>query len=269
MIKKTLIILAALSTIMSCENKTKHESITMNLYYTGVDGKARKFAEEMESSGTADAIRAEEGNLRYEYFFPADDPETVLLVDSWTSQEALDIHHATPMMETITSLREKYDLTMKAERYYMAEEALTVADKSFIRTKENNIEPKTVDFTVWPKGEVNPYGQFFTGNSYLADLGSELFNVTFEPGCRNNWHIHHKQVQVLICIAGHGWYQEWGKEPVEMKPGVVIFVPEGVKHWHGATKDSWFQHLTYHMDAQEDASNEWLENVSDNDYNKL
>ena len=127
----------------------------------------------------------------------------------------------------------------------------------------------TVDFNVWPQGEPNPYGQFFTGNSYLADMGGGLFNVTFEPGCRNNWHVHHRQVQVLLCVAGRGWYQEWGKEAVEMTPGTVIAIPAEAKHWHGAARDSWFQHLTYHTSVEEGASNEWLEPVTDDIYNKL
>jgi len=122
----------------------------------------------------------------------------------------------------------------------------------------------------WPKGEPNTaYAKYFIGNSYLADVGGGVHNVTFEPRCRNNWHIHHKQVQVLICVAGRGWYQEWGKEPQEMTPGTVIAIPAEVKHWHGAAKDSWFQHLTYHKDVQEGASNEWLEPVTDEIYNKL
>ncbi len=111
----------------------------------------------------------------------------------------------------------------------------------------------------WPKGELNPYGQYFTGKSYLTDMGGGNFNVTFEPRCRNNWHIHHKQVQVLICVAGRGWYQEWGKEAQKMTPGTVITIPAEVKHWHGAAKDSWFQHLTYHKDVQEKAANELME----------
>ena len=123
--------------------------------------------------------------------------------------------------------------------------------------------------TQWPKGEKNPYGEFFIGQSYLADVGGGVHNVTFEPRCRNNWHIHHKAVQVLICVAGRGWYQEWGKEPVEMPPGTVIAIPAEVKHWHGAARDSWFQHLTYHKDVQEGNSNEWLEPVTDESYNKL
>ena len=132
------------------------------------------------------------------------------------------------------------------------------------------MEIQTVDFNVWPKGEFNAdYAQFFTGNSYLATLTDDLLNVTFEPRCRNNWHIHHKAVQVLICVAGHGWYQEWGKNAVELKPGVVIAIPAEVKHWHGAAKGSWMQHLTYHKDVQEGTSNEWLEAVTDEQYDML
>ena len=109
-------------------------SITMNLYYTGTNGSARKFAEEMEQSGTAAMIRAEDGNLRYDYFLPMSDPETVLLIDSWTDQASLDIHHASPMMGTIAALREKYDLHMRAERYVSDEAGLPDADKKFIKT---------------------------------------------------------------------------------------------------------------------------------------
>ena len=105
--------------------------IIVNLYYTGTGGAARRFAEEMESSGTADKIRTEEGNLRYEYFFPLSDPETVLLIDSWTDQSAIDKHHESPMMKTITSLREKYDLHMRVERFVSIEE--NEEDNQFIR----------------------------------------------------------------------------------------------------------------------------------------
>ena len=105
--------------------------ITVNLYYTGKDGNARKFAEEMEKSGTADRIRAEKGNVRYAYFFPMNDPETVLLIDAWESQEAIDAHHASPMMKTIIDLREKYDLHMKVERY--VSEDMPATDAGFIR----------------------------------------------------------------------------------------------------------------------------------------
>lgn len=106
-------------------------ALTVNLRYTGQDGSARKFAEEMESTGTADAIRAEAGNLRYEYYFPMNDPETVLLIDSWENQAAIDAHHATSMMATIAKLREKYDLHMTVERYVSVDE--NPADEKFIR----------------------------------------------------------------------------------------------------------------------------------------
>lgn len=106
-------------------------SIVMNLYYTGENGSARAFAEEMESSGIAAAIRAEEGNLRYDYFLSLSDPETLLLIDIWASQQALDVHHATPMMGQIAALREKYGLTMRAERYTPQEN--NTEDERFLR----------------------------------------------------------------------------------------------------------------------------------------
>ena len=106
-------------------------SIVMNLYYTGENGSARAFADEMETSGVAAAIRAEEGNERYEYFYPKNDPETVLLIDAWRNQEALDVHHGSPMMGQIMALREKYDLHMKAERYVSAE--APKSDEKFIK----------------------------------------------------------------------------------------------------------------------------------------
>lgn len=108
-------------------------AITVNLYYTGTDGAARKFAEEMETAGVADDIRAEEGNLRYAYFQPLDDPETILLIDSWESQEALDAHHASPMMGKIAELRDKYDLHMRAERYVSDEGGVSDKDAAFLR----------------------------------------------------------------------------------------------------------------------------------------
>lgn len=108
-------------------------SIMVNLYYTGLNGNARKFAEEMEHSGTADLIRQESGNLRYAYFFPMDDPETVLLIDMWKDQQSIDLHHASPMMDTIAQLREKYDLHMRAERYVMDEGGVPSSDSEFIR----------------------------------------------------------------------------------------------------------------------------------------
>ena len=108
-------------------------SITVNLYYTGEKGNARKFAEEMTKSGMVEMIRNEEGNLRYEYFIPLEDPETVLLIDSWKGQEAIDRHHASPMMERIAELREKYDLHTRVERYLSDEERISEKDRAYIR----------------------------------------------------------------------------------------------------------------------------------------
>ncbi len=117
------------------------------------------------------------------------------------------------------------------------------------------------------------YEQYFTGQSYLNALtgpeaGVALANVTFEPGCRNNWHIHHADKgggQILICVDGRGWYQEWGKEPQELTPGTVVVIPAGVKHWHGAARDSWFSHIAFEAPG-ENCSNEWLEPVTDDAY---
>lgn len=108
-------------------------AITVNIYYSGVEGNAKKFAEEMVSSGIISDIRAEEGNLKYEYFFPMDDKETVLLIDSWKNQHSIDIHHASPMMAKITELREKYNLHMKVERYVSDETGIPETDNAFIR----------------------------------------------------------------------------------------------------------------------------------------
>lgn len=136
--------------------------------------------------------------------------------------------------------------------------------------KQNYMNITSKEDLILPLGEPNDaFAQYFSGQSYLAPLAGGYHNVTFAPTCRNNWHIHHGAVQVLICVAGCGWYQEWNKPAVELKPGVIIEVPEGVKHWHGATKDSWMQHLFLHKDEQEGASNEWCEPVNDEDYAKL
>ena len=121
------------------------------------------------------------------------------------------------------------------------------------------------------------FAQYFVGNSYLNPLTDfqngefPLFNVTFEPGCRNSWHIHHADKgggQVLVCTAGEGWYQEEGKEAVELKEGTIIVIPANVKHWHGAKKDSWFSHISIEVPG-ENTSNEWLEPVDAADYEAL
>lgn len=128
---------------------------------------------------------------------------------------------------------------------------------------------------LFPAGNPNDgFAQYFSGKSYLSPVSTEqvgIFNVTFEPGCRNNWHIHHAEKgggQILICVGGRGWYQEWGKPAVEMKAGDCVNIPAGVKHWHGAAADSWFSHLAVEVPG-EGTSNEWLEPVDDAEYAKL
>ena len=127
---------------------------------------------------------------------------------------------------------------------------------------------------IFPRGEANPYGQYFVGQSYLNMLSTEqvtIGNVTFEPGCRNNWHIHHAEKgggQILLVTAGRGWYQEWGEPARALAAGDVVNIPANVKHWHGAAKDSWFSHLAVEVPAT-GASNEWCEPVSDEEYGRL
>lgn len=131
------------------------------------------------------------------------------------------------------------------------------------------------NLSVFPIGEKNDaFARYFIGQSYLAPLSTSqvpVFNVTFEPGCRNNWHIHHAKEgggQMLICVAGRGWYQEWGQAPRALKPGDVVNIPVGVKHWHGAAADSWFQHLALEVPGTE-GSTEWCEAVDEETYSKL
>ena len=119
--------------------------------------------------------------------------------------------------------------------------------------------------------ENTAYAKYFKGTSYLDMLSTEgvvIGNVVFEPGCRNNWHIHHKGGQILLVTGGNGWYQEWGKPARKLKEGDVVNIPAGVKHWHGAARDSFFAHIAIAVPA-EGAKNEWLEEVSDAEYNKL
>lgn len=153
--------------------------------------------------------------------------------------------------------------------------AINSMDAAAPQEKGSNIMA-TEDFsTVFARGEKNDaYAQYFVGQSYLNMLSLEqvvIGNVTFEPGCRNNWHIHKATKgggQILLVTGGRGYYQEWGKEPRELHPGDVVNIPTGVKHWHGAAPDSWFAHLAIEVPGEE-TSNEWCEPVSDEEYNKL
>ena len=142
-------------------------------------------------------------------------------------------------------------------------------------TDKNDAKAQHQASMIFPIGKPNDaFAKYFVGQSYLAPISMEqigVFNVTFEPGCRNNWHIHHADKgggQILICVAGRGYYQEWGKDIIEMNPGDCINIPVGVKHWHGAAPDSWFSHLAIEVPG-ENGSNEWLEPVSEEQYGVL
>lgn len=143
------------------------------------------------------------------------------------------------------------------------------------QTAASSAKEKFQQEMIFPIGEPNTaYAKYFIGNSYLAQISTKQIpfaNVTFEPGCRNNWHIHKAKKgggQMLVGVAGRGWYQEEGKPAVEILPGTVINIPANVKHWHGAAKDSWFAHLAFSVPG-EDAETEWLEPVTDDEYDKL
>ena len=131
---------------------------------------------------------------------------------------------------------------------------------------------KTIIFPIGDKNDA--YKQYFIGQSYIYPISSnqvKMYNVTFEPKCRNNWHIHKASSgggQILIAIGGRGYYQEWGKEAQELKPGDVVNIPANTKHWHGASKDSWFSHIAVEVDCK-NTENIWIEELSDDEYNKL
>ena len=158
-------------------------------------------------------------------------------------------------------------LLNEAGRLAKAYDELSNSDSGLTVERSNSASGPT---TKWSVGSPNSaYAQYFVGQSFLLPYFGGVANVTFEPRCRNNWHVHHGAVQVLICVSGKGWYQEWNKPAVPLTPGTVIAIPEGVKHWHGAAADSWMQHLAIHTQERPDATNEWLEPVSDTQYNKL
>ena len=159
--------------------------------------------------------------------------------------------------------------------------ALALTAEIYAQTNDTgNMETKERIYgSVFPRGEKLPemFAKYFTGQAYLARLTRDealncpVSNVTFEPGCRNNWHIHHATQgggQMLIGIAGRGWYQEEGKAAVEILPGTVIHIPANVKHWHGTAANSWFAHLAFELSG-ENTSNEWLEPVTDEEYDKI
>ncbi len=147
-----------------------------------------------------------------------------------------------------------------------------MAKEIWTNDNANDAKTKHENEMIFPIGSPNDaFAKYFIGQSYLAPLSTKqlgVFNVTFEPGCRNNWHVHHAKNgggQILICVAGKGFYQEWEKPARELYPGDVVNIPAGVKHWHGAAPDSWFSHLAIEVPGEE-TSNQWLEEVDDVTY---
>ena len=153
--------------------------------------------------------------------------------------------------------------------------AFRMAKEVWIEDSNTDLRETFEKNSLFPIGKPNDgFAKFFVGQSYLQPIttaGIPIFNVTFEPGCRNNWHIHKAEKgggQILLCVAGKGWYQEEGQEARKLLPGDSVVIPAGVKHWHGAARDSWFSHLAVEVPG-EGASNEWLEAVSESQYEKL
>ena len=152
--------------------------------------------------------------------------------------------------------------------------AFRMAKEVWAEDNADDAKDKHQNEMVFPIGAPNDgFAKYFIGQSYLAPLSTQqvgIYNVTFEPGCRNNWHIHHAKNgggQILVCVVGRGYYQEWGKPAQELRPGDVVNIPVGVKHWHGAAPDSWFSHLAVEVPGDE-TSNEWLESVDNTAYFK-
>ena len=164
---------------------------------------------------------------------------------------------------------------MKTKKLLLALCAFMIMGGNAVMAQEQTIPEEFAKENIFGLGEKNvAYQQYFIGQSYLNPLTKERVgtaNVTFEPGCRNNWHIHEADKgggQILVCVAGRGYYQEWGKEPQELHPGDVINIMPGVKHWHGAALDSWFSHLAVEVPG-ENCRSQWCEPVSEEEYQKL
>lgn len=225
--------------------------------------------------------------------------DDILFGENWSNQ---DIDHKTRCIITVVALMSS-GVTDSSLRYHLenakkagvtkAEIAAVITHVAFyagwpkgwavfniakeVWTEDSVTDAKSAheNGMVFPIGAPNDaYAQYFVGQIYLSPVSTSqvgVFNVTFEPGCRNNWHIHNAAKgggQILICVAGRGYYQEWGKDAIEMNPGDCINIPVGVKHWHGAAPDSWFSHLAIEVPG-ENGSNKWLEAVDAETYGKL
>ena len=251
------------------------------------------------------SLRTEPGVLTMYAIGEKENPCQITILETYASREAYDKHIAsahfqkykqgtlhmvksleltdqTPLNpdNRINNFIKQYIRHMKKILFLLFVVTMTniqgiMAQEKITQTAEADGKAAFQREMIFPIGEPNTaYAKYFIGNSYLAPISKEQIpfnNVTFEPGCRNNWHIHHATKgggQMLVCVAGKGWYQEEGKPAVQMLPGDVIHIPANVKHWHGAAADSWFAHLAFEVPG-ENTSNEWLEPVTDEEYNQL
>ena len=200
----------------------------------------------------------------------------VALMAQGLTDSAFQYHLSTAKNNGVTKMEIAEILTHAAfyAGWPKAWAAFRMAKEVWVEDNAADAKAEHQNEMVFPIGEPNDdFAKYFIGQSYLAPLSTQqvgIYNVTFEPGCRNNWHIHHAKNgggQILICVAGRGYYQEWGKPAQELRPGDVVNIPVGVKHWHGAAPDSWFSHLALEVPGDE-TSNEWLEAVDNTVYFK-
>lgn len=197
--------------------------------------------------------------------------DDVLFGENWNNQ---DIDVKTRCIITVTALIASGMINTSLVHHFENAKDVWSIDEGDLSYEDEAMRAHAKKM-IFPIGEPNDkFAQYFTGKSFLAPVSTSqvgIFNVTFEPGCRNNWHIHHAKSgggQILICIAGRGYYQEEGKEAVEMKPGDCVNIPAEVKHWHGAAPDEWFSHLAIEVPGEK-TSSEWCEIVTDEIYGKL
>ena len=200
--------------------------------------------------------------------------DDVLFGENWNNN---DIDVKTRSIITVVALMAQgiTDSSLKFHLQNAKDHGVSQKEIAAIITYEDEAMRAHAKSMVFPIGQPNDaFAQYFIGHSYLFPVSTSqvgVFNVTFEPGCRNNWHIHHAKSgggQILVCVGGRGYYQEEGKPAIEMKPGDCINIPADVKHWHGAAPDSWFSHLAIEVPGEE-TSNEWCEPVTDEEYGKL
>ncbi|MBQ9271850.1 MAG: carboxymuconolactone decarboxylase family protein [Alphaproteobacteria bacterium] len=255
----------ALTTLMQLETERGNSDIQGKLPASKPEGTALEYGAKNQTK----LVGAEVKGRLFEFAPAIDEYLKAHLFGDIFSRDNIDWQ--TRELATIAMLaaREGVDDQLQAHINIGKHNGLTDAQVSQILEIVSAAKAQDVIFGF---GKENPYGQYFIGKSYLQPITTEngvpMFNVSFEPRCRNNWHIHHNGGQILLVTQGRGWYQEWGKPARALKVGDVVNIPPETKHWHGAAKDSWFTHIAVEVPSK-DGSNEWLEPVTDDVYDKL